>query len=69
MHLVGCSSGLGKLFSTIRFGNAALTGMPLAVIYALWRPSKQLLGVNDRFDPQQAYQKYAAEGATENGRP
>lgn len=63
-----CSSRLGKLFSMMGFGNASLTGMPLAVIYALWRFSKQLIGVNDRFDPQQAYQKYAAEGATENGR-
>ncbi len=56
-----CSSRLGQFFSAIGFGNAALTGMPLAIIYSLWRLSKQLRGITDYFDPQTAYQKYLAE--------
>jgi len=45
----------------VGFGNAALTGMPLAVMYSLWRFSKQLRQINDRFDPKQAYEEYIAE--------
>lgn len=61
-------SQLGKLFSVIGFGNAALTGMPLAVIYSLWRLSKQLRGIDDYFDPKLAYQNYIAKKNTPKSR-
>ena len=56
-----CSSRLGKLLYILGFGNPALRGIPLAIIYSLWRFSKDLRGIDDRFDPQQAYQKYKAQ--------
>ncbi|MDX2100218.1 MAG: hypothetical protein SFW36_20775, partial [Leptolyngbyaceae cyanobacterium bins.59] len=56
------SSFLSKLLRGIGFGNVALTGMPLAILYLLWRLSKQLRGVDDRFDPQKAYEAYLAKG-------
>jgi len=56
-----CSSRLGKLLFVVGFGNAALTGMPLAVLYSLWHFSKQLREINNRFDPKQAYEEYIAE--------
>jgi hypothetical protein len=52
------ASQLGSFFAAIGFGNAALTGMPIALIHNLWRISKKVRGINDSFDPEKAYKEF-----------
>lgn len=50
-------SNLSRLLALLGFGNPALTGLPIALIYSLIRFYKTLVGMDDRFDPQAAYFK------------
>lgn len=52
-------SQAGKILRFLGFGNAALTGLPIALMYSLIRLIKQIRGIDDRFDPQQAFHALA----------
>ncbi|MEP0909746.1 hypothetical protein NDI45_02295 [Leptolyngbya sp. GB1-A1] len=50
-------SRLGKILRGLGLGNAAFIGLPIALGYSVIRAIKQMRGIDDRFDPQQAYQR------------